>query len=107
MRGSGKQAKLAKKIGTSAANLGHVIHCRRNVSLPRAEALGLLTGSPVRIWLNKGGGSPEARRAAVENWEPELSRNYPRSPAGGGLSPPISNRPPGHKILIGLLRPWL
>ena len=69
----GRQGRLGLTIGVSRQAFCDIVCGRKNAGIARADRLAALTGTDIRVWLQ--GGSPEARRAAVESWEPELSGN--------------------------------
>ena len=62
----GTQHKLAAQAGIAPGFLSFLKAGERNASAPIADRLADLTGTDIRVWLK--GGSPEARRAAVEAW---------------------------------------
>jgi transcriptional regulator with XRE-family HTH domain len=67
----GSQARLAKKLSIGPDLLNHYLTGKNNASAPRANKLAVETDTDIRVWLM--GGSPEARRAAVKNWEQKNS----------------------------------
>jgi plasmid maintenance system antidote protein VapI len=60
------QHHMAIAVGITPAFLSELKHGRKNASAPIADRLSIVTGSDIRLWLR--GGSPSARRAAVELW---------------------------------------
>ena len=84
----GKQAALARLVGLSPNHLCACLSGARNAGLTAGLNLGWHTKTDPRVW--GSGGSPEARRAAVEAWAAaqESATRKPCRPGRFGIGRP-------------------
>ena len=75
-------SRIAREFHFNPMIFWQYLNGQRNASPLNADRLAALTGVDIRVWLK--GGSPEARRAAVEAWA-ERQRTSDLS-AGGAES---------------------
>lgn len=75
----GIKQKIAQHAAVSPQFFGRLLKCHRHASLPVADRLAILTGTTSRLWQLGGGGTPEARRAAVEAYAARVGESVERA----------------------------